>query len=245
MGIDATSFDAVLLSFTHLTNKNAALTLGRQGLHMSLDIINYILTNYGHLNLIDKVHGKYCEKLFEEFGFNELDSLDYSSYEGASIIHDMNKPLEVTKKYDYIYDGGTIEHIFNAPQVLENIINLLEIDGIFCSVTCNNNFSGHGMYQFSPEFFLSTLTPKYGMEIKELFIAKINSKYENWINVNSYKGWRNNSRISTNEEVYIITVAKKISDVRENLILNPPQQYSYENVDWLREPTVPSNTLPN
>ena len=51
--------------------------------------------------------------------------------------------------------------------------HLLEIDGIFCSVTCNNNFSGHGMYQFSPEFFLSTLTPKYGMEIKELFIAKI------------------------------------------------------------------------
>ena len=60
---------------------------------------------------------------------------------------------KVNKKFDFILDGGTIEHIFNCPQVLDNIIYLLEIEGILCSITCNNNFSGHGFYQFSPDFF--------------------------------------------------------------------------------------------
>ena len=63
-----------------------------------------------------------------------------------------------SKKYQYIYDGGTIEHIFNIPQVIENIIDILDINGLFVSITCNNNFSGHGIYQFSPEFFLAVFS---------------------------------------------------------------------------------------
>ena len=107
----------------------------------------------------------YCEEFFLSFGFLNIDSIDNSSYENSSIIHNLNTPYNNTKKYDYIYDGGTTEHIFNVPQVFENIINLLEIDGIFCSVTVNNNFSGHGFYQFSPELYLSMFTSNYGMEI--------------------------------------------------------------------------------
>jgi hypothetical protein len=34
------------------------------------------------------------------------------------------------------------------------------------------------------------------------------------------------------EPVYIITYAEKISDIRESLISDPPQQFSYEEIDW-------------
>lgn len=60
---------------------------------------------------------------------------------------------------------------------------MLDIDGLFVSVTCNNNFSGHGMYQFSPEFFLSSLNKKYGMEIEAIYIGKVHTKFEEWIDV--------------------------------------------------------------
>ena len=117
----------------------------------------------------------------------------------------------------------------------KNIINLLEIGGIFCSVTCNNNLSGHGIYQFSPEFFLSAFSKDYGMEIKEIYLAQVNSEIHEWINVNNLKdqqNCRNMSKFDSNKEVYIITIAKKISNNRKNLIHDSPNQYSYENMDW-------------
>jgi len=135
-------------------------------------------------------------------------------------------------KYDFVLDLGTIEHIFNVPQVCENIINLLNVGGIFLSVNVNNNFSGHGLYQFSPEFYLSAFSKKYGMEVQELYIAKIGSGIDRWINVNDYKNYRNETRFEGNEPVYIIAIIKKISNERENLMVNPPNQFSYEEISW-------------
>jgi hypothetical protein len=72
------------------------------------------------------------------------------------------------------------------------------------------------------------------MEIQELYIAKVGSGIEQWINVNSYGNGRNTSKFDGNEEVYIIAIIKKVSDDRENLILNSPNQFSYEQIDWKR-----------
>ena len=174
-----------------------------------------------------------CEEFFKNIlNFESISSIDNSSYENASIIHNMNHPFIPIEKYDYIYDGGTTEHIFNIPQVLDNVINLLEVDGIYCSVTCNNNFSGHGMYQFSPEIFLSSFNEKYGMKILFLYIARNPSQFETWIDVNSYLGGRNPTKFNTTDETYIIIVAQKISEDRKSLLTDPPNQYSYEAIEW-------------
>lgn len=214
------------------------LTLGRQGMHAFPTKVDALLTKYGQPHLTGRYVWGYCEQMFSDFGFQSIDSLDNSEYENATRIHDMNRPLPAsTPRYDYIYDGGTIEHIFNCPQVCENIINSLEVGGIFCSVTSNNNLSGHGIYQFSPEFFLSAFSPKYGMEIKELYIGIVGTPREYWIDVNNFNkenGGRNCAKFSVPGDVYIITIAKKISDDRLSLITDSPQQYSYEHVDWVK-----------
>jgi len=72
------------------------------------------------------------------------------------------------------------------------------------------------------------------MEILELYISKVNDVMENWINVNNYgnNNFRNMAKFSGNEEVYIMAIIRKISNDRENLFLNPPNQFSYEEVDW-------------
>jgi hypothetical protein len=236
MGIDYAVCEAIFQSLKYVTNKKNALTLGRQGIHIPPTTVDYFLDKYKYPDLKNKYHWGFCEQLFTDIGFENVDSLDNSSYEGASIIHNMNNPIPCDfKKYDYILDAGTIEHIFNTPQVCENIINLLNIDGIFVSITPNNNLSGHGIYQFSPEFYLSAFSKKYGMEVQELYIGKVNSGINEWINVNNFnerENGRNTSKFDTLDHVYTIAIIKKISNDRENLITNSPNQYSYENIDW-------------
>ena len=236
MGIDFTGCECIFKSFKYTKNKKELLTLGRQGIHIPPHTVDYFLekNNFNHLK--NKYHWGFCEQFFMDLGFDHIDSLDNSSYEGATIIHNMNNPIpNDSKKYDYILDAGTSEHIFNTPQVCENIINLLNIDGIFVSITPNNNLSGHGIYQFSPEFYLSVFSKKYGMEVLELYIGNVGSGFDDWINVNDFNeknNGRNTSSVNNLQHVYIIAIIKKITDVRENLITNSPNQYSYENIDW-------------
>ena len=260
MGIDKTGLEAIILSQKHVNpnNRANAMSLARQQIHIQPQTMHAMFRKYG-INAPLHACGEYFEAFFKNMGYTVTDSIDNSAYENATIIHNLNLPLRFQgnrqskqeglrfqgnrqseglrfqgneRKYDYVFDGGTIEHIFNCPQVWENIIDMMEIGGIFCSVTVNNNLSGHGIYQFSPEFFLSAFAPKYGMEVLELYLAEVNSDKEQWIDVKSFNGWRNNTQINTQNPVYIIAIIRKISDERESLLLNPPNQYSYESVDW-------------
>ena len=237
MGIDKVVLEAIILSHKHLPreNRHRVMSLARQQIHIHPQIMYYLFQKHG-INAPLHECGEYFEALFQNMGYTVTDSIDNSAYENATIIHNLNLPLSVQEnqpsRYNYVLDGGTIEHIFNCPQVCENIINMMEVGGIYCSVTVNNNFSGHGIYQFSPEFFLSAFTPKYGMEVLELYLAEVNADREQWIDVKTFNGWRNNTQINTQNSVYIIAIIRKISENRESLLLNPPNQYSYESVDW-------------
>lgn len=93
--------------------------------------------------------------LFEGLGFNHVDSMDVSNFEGASIVHDLNNPVPnyLINKYDLVYDGGTLEHIFDFPQSLRNIYDLLKSGGIVIHCSPVNNHVDHGFYQFSPGLF--------------------------------------------------------------------------------------------
>ncbi len=245
MGIDIVGYHAFLEGFFKTKNNNRALTLGRQAIDINYEISN-IINSFYNLHIDNETYYKNNDDptkkpfiddlLINTFNFKMLDTLDNSNYENASIVHDMNLPLTSDfKKYDFILDGGTIEHIFNIPQVIENIINLLDIDGVFVSITCNNNYSGHGFYQFSPDFFYSTMQSKYGMELLQLKLAKLNTQPNEWIDVSELhknNNGRNIYHFDTNMPVYIVCIAKKISNNRESILLNPPQQYSYESIQW-------------
>lgn len=236
MGIDYTGCEAIFRSFKYVTNKNNLLTIGRQGIHISPNTFDIFLEKNDLSHLKNKYHWGYCEDFFMDIGFESVESMDYSSYEGATILHNLNQPITYNhNKYDYILDAGTTEHIFNTPQVCDNIINLLKVGGIYVSITPNNNLSGHGIYQFSPEFYLSAYQSKYGMKVLELYIAIVGEGYENWINVNTFNengNGRNMDKFDNTKHVYVIAIIQKISNTGLSLITNSPNQYSYENIDW-------------
>lgn len=93
---------------------------------------------------------------FIELGYDKYLALDYSDYEGADIVHNLNFKIEDEKLKgvaDLIFDAGTMEHVFNTPQVFDCIHDLLKVGGRIVYSTPTNGYLDHGFYQFSPTLF--------------------------------------------------------------------------------------------
>ncbi|RID93869.1 methyltransferase domain-containing protein [Gemmobacter lutimaris] len=99
----------------------------------------------------------FCETLMASLGFGAMESLDFSDYEGATILHDLNHPVgeALEGQFDFIYDGGTLEHVFNVPVALQSVFRMLKPGGRFVSCNGMNGWMGHGIYQFNPELVWS------------------------------------------------------------------------------------------
>jgi SAM-dependent methyltransferase len=93
--------------------------------------------------------------IFRSLGFDEVESIDADNFENATHIIDFNQelPLELNERFDVVFDGGTLEHIFNIPQCLKNIYKMLKPGGIIIHASPSNNHVDHGFYQLSPTFF--------------------------------------------------------------------------------------------
>ena len=136
------------------------LTLGRQGVSIS----PYQLKHYAKLAGISLRMPIFSDPyapmrdidFFLLLGFSDMQSLDYSDYEGASIQFDLNSgetPEEYREAFDVIYDGGTIEHIFHLPNVLKTLVWMLKPGGRLIHLNPASNHLEHSFYMFSPTFF--------------------------------------------------------------------------------------------
>ena len=93
---------------------------------------------------------------FLRMGFESVESVDVSKYEGCDHILDLNSsalPDELKQRFDLVYDGGTLEHVFNVPAALRNIFNMLRPGGVVIHFSPTNGWVEHGFYQFSPTVF--------------------------------------------------------------------------------------------
>lgn len=117
----------------------------------------------------------YCEDFLRLFlGACSVTAFDASNYQHAGIVHDFNVPLpqEHYQAFDAVIDGGSIEHIFDIRQVLENYMNLVKVGGHVFICTNANNLCGHGFYQFSPEFFYRVFSEANGFRVRSLCLIE-------------------------------------------------------------------------
>ena len=130
--------------------RSAILQLGKQDI-LEPEKIEAILQKYNFQADFYKSASNDV-KYFKSLGFNQVHSLDFSDFEGANIIHDLNIPIKdgLTNSYDLIFDGGTLEHIFNLPEALKNIFLLLKTGGFIVHNLPSHNHVDHGFYMFSP-----------------------------------------------------------------------------------------------
>lgn len=146
--------------------EKSILMLGKQDVNFNRGNLKKMLDRVGFQYKKDVIeiddYDFWTEKLdsydlFHLLGFKTVSALDISDYEGADIILDLSTsklPENLEKRYDYIFDGGVIEHIFNAPLALNNITKMLKVGGkVIHDLPCGNLID-HGYYSFSPTFLV-------------------------------------------------------------------------------------------
>jgi hypothetical protein len=117
--------------------------------------------------LEDYTFGEYSDRFWREIlGVTNLTTLDYSDYEGAEILHDMNLPIPegLHSRFDAVVDAGSLEHIFNFPTAIRNLMLMTRTGGTLFLTTPANSLCGHGFYQFSPELMYRIFSEENGFE---------------------------------------------------------------------------------
>ncbi|MDR0510125.1 MAG: hypothetical protein LBH06_03425 [Rikenellaceae bacterium] len=176
MGVATDALQGMTYAAEQGVNFASTLTIGRQTLYAEDNSIEKMLKRRGaRLDMLcppDERGRRWAEGLFEHFGAERVDSLDYSDYEHATIVHDMNTPVadELKNRYSLVWDGGTLEHVFNYPTALRNCMEMVAPCGHLVLHTPANNFFGHGFYQFSPELFFSLLVEQNGFADTQVLI---------------------------------------------------------------------------
>ncbi|HEX8445280.1 MAG TPA: hypothetical protein VF649_01585 [Sphingomonas sp.] len=181
MGIDMWSLQFLIEARNRIGSFGSLLQIGRQELHISKND-HPMADRYLHEGGVGLTYrqatrgGSYADEgLFQSLGATDVAAADASAYEGAVLVHDFNDPIEVRwhQRYDTVFDGGSLEHIFNVPTTLANEMNLVRVGGHILSAVPSNNWLGHGFYQFSPELPYRVFTPNNGFRMECAFLTEM------------------------------------------------------------------------
>jgi hypothetical protein len=119
-----------------------------------------------------KLHKELCGDLFRDLGYGSYAELDIN--DRAEIVWDMNVPVPASyhNRFDLIYDGGTLEHIFNPFQGVTNVLLMTKVGGkIVHSQGCGDQIN-HGYWTFNPSFLVDFYQAN-GCEVLELFLMDL------------------------------------------------------------------------
>jgi len=200
-----------------------SLMLGHQGLGLSDGA--YRAFHHACGSQPSEPRPAYADDLFTALGAERVDVMDFSNYEGANLLHDLNQPIPAALhgQFDVVVDGGTLEHVFNVPVALRNIMELLRPGGRFLSATIPNNWCGHGFYQFSPELFFRVFSPENGFRVESMFMAEIDGSQ--WWSVRDPALARSRVELVNDRPVYLLVQAVKEAVVP--VLSKTPQQSDY------------------
>jgi SAM-dependent methyltransferase len=182
---------------------------------------------------------RYFEPLMQQWlAAGQVDSIDASAYEGATLLHDMNLPLPADGiargSYDAVLDFGCLEHVFDFPTAWRNCVDLCRVGGhVFHSLPANN-LAGHGFYQFSPELFFNLYQEQNGFALRGLWFA-LKADLHHWWRVANPAEVKRRVTLRNSHEVYMLVVAKKLAEPGP---LPAPQQSDYAQSEWLKSPAA-------
>ena len=170
----------------------------------------------------------FAEPFFESLGATACEAMDVSSYEGANIVHDMNEalPSSFYEQFDVVFDGGTLEHVFQFPRALHNAMQLVKPGGWFVGFTCGNNWFGHGFYQFSPEVYYRALSRQNGFSKCAVFIVPEGLGLK-WYLVRDPAQLRNRTNLINSLRTPLLVLGQKAAPTPEKLKLQQSDYLPY------------------
>jgi len=214
------------------------LTLGRQQ-YFDHAACRQVLKEYGYP--VDNHQGTpgYADEVFKTMGVQQLESIDYSAYEHATIIHDMNQPIpgELENAFDFIYDGGTLEHVFNIAVALKNCQLMVKPGGYILLTLVTNNYMGHGFYQFSPDFLFANFNTSTGFEILSSVLLE-ESRSSRWYELRNPEDVGSRVCLVNQVPTIILALVRKKTTTQST---KPPLQSDYVSV-WENTQTAYDQT---
>ena len=250
MGLDRTAAEILCAAKSLGADFTNSAMLGRQNFGASPAIIDEIATLVGASN--NGVAGSpYAEPFFKMLGADSILSVDASDYEGATIIHDLNAPLpaEHRGKFSLLFDGGSLEHVFNMAEALRSCMDILAVGGTFVQVNNANNFMGHGFWQFSPELLYRVFSPENGFRMQAVFLQELpigpsGRTSGQYVYTRDPETVAARVMLVNRRPTYIAIIARKVADVRP--FASWPQQSDYvpqwQDGQPVADPVRPSTT---
>lgn len=205
-------------------------TLGHLELYADKNVMSQCIAKYknGEKNLEEVTFSdRYSDPLFEILGTKKLDTLDFSPYEGATIVHDLNVPIpgKLHNSFSCVLDSGTLEHVFNFPIAIKSCMEAVKVGGHYIGITPTNNQMGHGFYQFSPELFYRTFSEENGFRILKMLITVTDGENLKWYEVADPKKVNNRVMVVNNIPLSLMFIAEKIA--QKEIFTITPQQSDY------------------
>lgn len=239
MGIDIVTAPLLAKSAEHSRVNGEALMLGRQQLFIPRKRKRRFTATMSQFDFslsYDDLHQyppHYAEPFFDAVGINNIRSMDATTYEGSDIAHDLNQPVDdsLVDRFSYIFDGGTLEHVFNVPNALENVHKMLKPGGIFVSATTGDGWFGHGFWQMSPEIAFGYWGISRGYEILDVMEVPTKPRQRPSTIPNPYKTGKRAGKQNETSVVYLWYVVRKPKIQKKFAV---PQQSDYQ-VLWETE----------
>ena len=173
MGLDQAAF--ILFSALKKANitRGKILTLGRQNLLFSSNELSGMKLDGAKMPKFNV--GEFADSYLSWLGFSEVSSLDKSNFEGATMLADLCVPIaeEMKGRFDFVFDGGTSEHLIDPIQSFENACSLTSSSGISAWILPANNQMGHGLWQISPQAFYRIVGDYLGYKNVEVYIVEV------------------------------------------------------------------------
>lgn len=258
MGLVKGSLEPLLKEASIRPFSGSLLTLGKQDVWFSYKTLCKMAQKHkvklSNLNKIEISSNPYFAAhnyitdlcLFKALGFSELKSMDYSDYQGADIIFDLNSceiPTALLGAFDVMLDGGTMEHVFHIPNVLNNIYKMLRVGGRIIHISPTSNYVDHGFFSFSPTLFYDFYqTNKFKIEILQICHIPYRYSVDPWQFFDYLPGCLDNvslGGLNKNGMYGTICIATKMPDSSGNRI---PQQGVYK-LEWDKEKKKNSRDL--
>ena len=107
MGLDINAVQFLIAARKRGLEFGEVLMLGRQDLNVFPAKMRKVLQASGlpdELFRPEAQDTRYAEPIFQTLGAKQIYSMDFSAYEGASFVHDLNKPIgpELRERFDLV-----------------------------------------------------------------------------------------------------------------------------------------------
>ena len=212
------------------------LTLGRQNIQCSKRDLHSAFRKFGVAGSPEEIdrclpaspsQPFFGDNLLHLLGAKEVVSVDYSDFEGATLIHDLNQPFPESEKgkASLVIDGGTMEHIFDYPSALRNILESIRVGGHFLTLTGVHSFMGHGFYQFSPELFFRVFSPENGFILRKIVIYEFLKHNPKFYEVKDPAITGIRTELVSKHPMGMAVLAQRISEMP--ILVKPPMQSDY------------------